>query len=168
MNTGTYTKTVADVRKVVNSLGADLSMKAQSPGLMGRDEVEQAVEDLIAFADAGYLQSIVLSLRDSSGKEIRGGRYVVSNSALGWTNDLPGNNLWPRTPGGTLQLIAVMSEAWGRLSAQGQEDAKHKIGIRGPWPSTTSDTSFSCPAGPQSLRYTSNGFGLKRWSYQTG
>lgn len=166
MNTGTYTKTVADVRKVLNSFGADFSMKAQSTGLMGRDEVEQAVEDLIAFADAGYLHSIVLSLRDSSGKEIRGGRYVVSNSALGWTNDLPGNNLWPRTPGGTLQLIAVMSEAWGKLSTQGQADAKQKIGIKGPWPATTVDTSFSGLNGAQDRQYASNGFGLKRWSYQ--
>ena len=84
MDTATHTKTVADVRKVLNSFGADFSMKAQSTGLMGRAEVEQAVEDLIAFADAGYLDSIILSLRNTAGKEIRGGRYAVSHSAIGW------------------------------------------------------------------------------------
>jgi hypothetical protein len=166
MNTGTQTKTVADVRKVLNSFGADFSMKAQSTGLMDRPEVEQAVEDLIAFANAGYLDAIVLSLRNSSGKEIRGGRYIVSNSAIGWTNDLPGNNLWPNTPGGTLQLIAVMSEAWAKLGIQGQGDAKQRIGVKGPWPATTADISFSGLNGSQDRQYASNGFGLKRWSYQ--
>lgn len=78
----------------------------------------------------------------------------------------PGNNLWPRTPGGTLQLIAVMSEAWGKLSTQGQADAKQKIGIKGPWPAATVDTSFSGLNGAQDRQYASNGFGLKRWSYQ--
>lgn len=166
MNIGTLTKTVADVRRVLNSFGADFSMKAQSTGLMDRVEVAQAVEDLIAFADAGYLESIALSLRNISGKEIRGGRYIVSNSAIGWTNDLPGDNLWPSTPGGTLQLIAVMSEAWGKLSTQGQADAKQKIGVKGPWPATTADISFSGLNGAQDRQYASNGFGLKRWTYQ--
>jgi hypothetical protein len=166
MNTETRTKTVADVRRVLNSFGADFSMKAQSTGLMGRGEVEQAVEDLIAFADAGYLDSIVLSLRDASGKEIRGGRYVVTNAAIGWTNDLPGNNLWPNTPGGTLQLIAVMSEAWGKLGTKGQVDAKLRIGVKGPWPFIAADVSFSGLNGAQDRQYASNGFGLKRWTYQ--
>lgn len=166
MNTGTYTKTVADVRRVLNSFGADFSMKAQSTGLRTREDVEQTVADLIAYADAGYLDAIVLSLRDASGKEIRGSRYIVSNSAIGWTNDLPGNNLWPRTPGGRLQLIAEMSESWQRLTTQGQEDAKEKIGIKAPWGATNADTSFSGLSGTQDRQYSSNGFGLKRWTYQ--
>jgi hypothetical protein len=166
MNTGTVTTTRVDVRKVLNSFGADFSMKAQSTGLRTRDDVEQTVADLIAYADAGYLDAIVLSLRDASGKEIRGNRYVVSNSANGWVNDLPGNNLWPKTPGGTLQLIAIMSDSWHRLNAQGQEDAKQKIGIKGPWGPTNADTSFSGLRGTQDRQYASNGFGLKRWTYQ--
>jgi hypothetical protein len=166
MSTGTYTKTVADVRRVLNSFAADFSMKAQSTGLWGRTDVEQTVEDLIAFADAGYLDSIALSLRDASGKEIRGGRYVVSNSAIGWTNDLPGDNLWPQTPGGTLALTAVMSEAWSKLSPQNQADVRQKIGIKGQWPTRTADISFSGLSGTQDRQYASNGFGLKRWTYQ--
>jgi len=166
MNTLTYTTTVADVRKVLHSFGADFSMKAQSTGLLTRAEVDQAVEDLIAFANAGYLDAIVLSLRDSSGKEIRGGRYEVSNSAFGWTNDLPGNNLWPRTPGGTLQLIAVMSDTWHKLSSQSQSQVKERIGIKGPWPARSADISFSGLNGTQDRQYVSSGFGLKRWSFQ--
>ena len=105
-------------------------------------------------------------LKDASGKEIRGSRYVVSNSAIGWTNDLPGNNLWPNTPGGMLQLVAVMSESWHRLTAQGQADAQQKIGIKGTWGVTNADTSFSGLSGTQDRQYASNGFGLKRWTYQ--
>jgi hypothetical protein len=165
MSTATYTKTVADVRNVLNSFAADFSMKAQSTGLRERADVERTVEDLIAFANAGYLDSIALSLRDASGKEIRGGRYVVSNSAIGWTNDLPGDNLWPRTPGGTLTLTAVMSEEWHKLSPQSQADAQQKIGIKGQWPTTTADISFSGLNSSQDRQYASNGFGLKRWTY---
>jgi hypothetical protein len=166
MNTGTNTTTRVDVLRVLNSFGADFSMKAQSTGLRTREDVEQTVADLISFADGGYLDAIFLSLRDASGKEIRGTRYVVSNSAIGWTNDLPGNNLWPNTPGGTLQLIALMSESWHRLTAQGQADAQRKIGIKGTWSVTNADTSFSGLSGTQDRQYASNGFGLKRWTYQ--
>jgi hypothetical protein len=166
MNIGTYTRTVSDVRKVLNSFGADFSMKAQSTGLRTREDIEQTVADLIAFADAGYLDSIILTLRDASGKEIRGCHYVVSNSAIGWTNDLPGNNLWPYTPGGKLNLIAVMSESWHKLTAQGQADAQQRIGIKGTWPVSNADTSFSGLSGTQDRQYASNSFGLKRWTYQ--
>jgi Bacterial HORMA domain family 1 len=166
MNTGTQTKTVADVRRVLNSFGADFSMKAQSTGLRTREDVEGTVADLIAYADAGYLVAIVLSLQDASGREIRGSRYVVAENAIGWSNDLPGNNLWPKTPGGVLQLIAEMSQSWERLSAQGQEVAKKRIGIKQSWGSTNADTSFSGLSGTQDRQYSSNGFGLKRWTYQ--
>ena len=166
MITATKTTTRVDVRKVLNSFGADFSMKAQSTGLRTREDVEQTVTELIAYADAGYLDAIVLSLRDASGKEIRGSRYVVSNSAIGWTNDLPGNNLWPKTPGGRLNLIAEMSQSWHRLTAQGQENAKQQIGIKRPWGVTNADTSFSGLTGAQDRQYSSNGFGLKRWTYQ--
>ena len=166
MNTGTQTKTVADVRRVLNSFGADFSMKAQSTGLRTREDVEGTVADLIAYADAGYLVTIVLSLRDASGKEIRGSRYVVSENAIGWSNDLPGNNLWPKTPGGELKLIAEMSQSWNKLNVQGQEDAKKRIGIKTNWGNTNADTSFSGLSGTQDRQYSSNGFGLKRWTYQ--
>ena len=166
MNTGTQTRTVADVRKVLNSFGADYSMKAQSTGLGTRADIEETVEDLIAFANAGYVDSIVVILWDSAGNQIRGRKYVVSNAAIGWPNDLPGNSLWPRTPGGTLQLIAIMSDEWWKLSLQARENAKARLEIKGAWPASSTDTSFSGLTGTRDRQYASNGFGLERWTYE--
>lgn len=166
MNTGTQTKTVADIRRVLNSFAADFSMKAQSTGLWTRAEIEEAAEDLIAFASAGYIDAIVIILWDAAGKRLRGRKYIVSNSAIGWENDLPGNNLWPQTPGGSLQLIAVMSAEWWILTSDGQQNAKQRLAVKGAWPSKSVNVSFSGMTASRDRRYASNGFGLERWTYE--
>jgi hypothetical protein len=166
MSTATYTKTVADVRKVLNKFGADFSMIGQSTGLRSRTDVETTTEDLILFADAGYLEEVRLILWDAAGNKVRGRRYAVSNSAIGWSSDDPGDNLWPRTLGGSLHLTAILADSWWKLNDAGKDTEKQRLGIAGGWGKSASDTSFSGMTGQRDRQYASNGFGIERWTYR--
>jgi hypothetical protein len=56
-HTYTYTRTYtrADIRRVINEIAADLDMIAESSGVLTRDEVNDYVADLVAFAQEEYL-----------------------------------------------------------------------------------------------------------------
>lgn len=168
MTTGTQTTTftIADVRRVVNNFGADYFMIAQSTGLRSRTQVEETVTDLTIFADEGYLLAVVIILWDAQGNKIKGRRYVVSRTAVGWTSDGPGGNNWPKTLDGRLQIIATLSDTWWQLDENGQQSVKQRLGIVGGWSRTSTDTSFKDMNGTQDRQFASNGFGMQRWTYQ--
>jgi hypothetical protein len=168
MSTGTQTATftLAHIRRVINNFGADCFMIGQSTGLATQPEIEGTVTDLIMFANEGFLVEIAIILWNSAGTDIRGRRYTVSTAATGWKSDEPGDNNWPRTPGGRLQIIATMSDAWWRLSNQGRQSVIERLNIQGKWPVTSTDTSFKDMTGSQDRQFASGGFGIQRWTYQ--
>jgi len=102
--TQTTTFTVADIRKVVENFAADFSMMAQATGLWSRESVAEVVYDLRVFAEYGYLVSVSVILRDAGGNKIRAAVYSVSEAASSWKSEQPGNNLWPKTVGGSLKF----------------------------------------------------------------
>jgi hypothetical protein len=166
MGTTTYTRPVADIRKVLNNFRADLTMIAQATGLWTREVVDATVEDLIRFADAGYLISVVVMTWDSKGVKMPGRKYTVSNSAMGWASDDPGGNLWPKIPGGRMEIIASLTSAWWQLDAMTQASEKTKLGISGDWTPTSTDISFSGMTAIRDRSYASNSFGMERWTYR--
>ena len=168
MSTGTYTKefTNVDIRKVLDNFAADYGMVAQSTGLRTRCEVDMDVADLKLFAESKYLVSVVLILWNAQGNKVRAHRYTVSESAVGWTPDQPGNNMWPKTPGGQLQLVATLSDPWWKLSDSSKVLTQARLGIKGGWARTDTDTSFTTMRATQDRRYASNGYGLQRTTYQ--
>src|SRR5438552_15393892 len=95
--TGTHTTTytVADIRKVVDNFAADFSMIGQATGLYSRERVAWVVSDLKIFAEYRYLIDVNLILKDAAGRQVRAAVYRVFESAIGWTSERPGNNLWP-------------------------------------------------------------------------
>jgi hypothetical protein len=168
MTTGTYTTTFTsvDIRKVLDNFAADYSMVAQSTGLQTRYQVDMDVTDLKLFAESKYLVSVVLILWDAQDNKVRARRYTVSESAVGWTADQPGNNMWPQTPGGHLQLIATLSDQWWQLSDSSKVVTRSRLGIKGGWDRTDTDTSFTTMTATQDRRYASNGYGLQRTTYR--
>ncbi|HEY3783545.1 MAG TPA: hypothetical protein VGL56_20880 [Fimbriimonadaceae bacterium] len=162
--TSTRTFTVADIRKVVDNFAADFSMMAQSTGLRSRESVALVVSDLKIFAEAGFLVNVALILRDSSGKDIRGAEYVVSNSAAGWNSDRPGNALWPQTPGGSLRVVATLSRDWWDMTEAARVEYRSGHGIHSAWGITT-DTTLSGLSATTAQQYASNGYGWQRTNY---
>jgi hypothetical protein len=167
MGTGTSTTTFtkADIRKVIANFAADFGMIGQSTGLWTRSQIDATVADLNCFAEAGFLTAVVVILYDAQGKVVKPRRYLVSESAVGWASDRPGDNLWPYTPNGKLELVATLSDAWWQMDEVARRQRKTAIGVVGDWGYTSTDTSFSTMTATQDRRYASNGYGLQRISY---
>jgi hypothetical protein len=163
--TQSNTYTVADVRKVVENFAADFSMMSLATGLRSRDDVARTVADLRAFAEDGHLVEVKLILKDAGGNKLRGASYRVSQSALGWTSDRPGNNLWPRTPGGVLWVIATLGSQWNSMTLDQKRAYKTRRGFNYPWDPTLEDTSFSGLTASYAQRYASNAYGFQRINY---
>lgn len=163
--TQTTTFSVVDVRKVVNCFAADFSMKAQATGLRSRESVAATVSDLKVFAEHGYLIKVKLILKDATGKKIRGSVYTVSDNAVGWSSDRPGDNLWPRTPGGSLKVVATFSQSWWDMSDSSKDGFVERNGLNSSWEITSEDTSLSHLSSSDGQRYSSNGYGWQRTNY---
>lgn len=163
--TQTTTYSVVDVRKVVGCFAADFSMKAQATGLRSRESVAEVVSDLKVFAENGYLSDVQLILKDAEGTEIRGTVYTVSEIAVGWSSDRPGNNLWPRTPGGTLKVIATMNQSWWDKTDSEKAAFMSRNSMYGTWAKNTDGTTLANLSSSAGQRYASNGYGWQRTNY---
>lgn len=163
--TQTTTYSVVDIRKVVDCFAADFSMKGQATGLRSRESVAETVSDLKVLAESGYLIDVQLILKDAAGAEIRGTVYTVSENAVGWTAERPGNNLWPRTPGGTLKVIATLTQAWWDMTKTAKDSFISRNAMNSRWDLVTDGTSLSHLSSSAGQRYASNGYGWQRTNY---
>ena len=165
IGTQTTTYTVADIRKVVENFAADFSMMSQATGLRTRENVAGVVYDLRMFAEYGYLVSVTLILRDKDGNKLRAAVYKVSDSATGWVSEQPGNNLWPRTLGGSLYVLATMSSTWWNMTSSIKEAFIKNNVLHGKWDPSTEDNSLSSLSSSAGQRYASRGYGWERTNY---
>lgn len=167
MDTGTRTNTytVTDVRRVVASFGADFSMISQTTGLWDSADVRETVSDLTAFAEARYLEGIHLILWDAHGNKLRAAKYEISTSAVSWSNDRPGANLWPRTSSGRLQVIGTLSSDWWDMDEAAKDRVRERYSIAGAWRFTNTDTSHVSMSSDADRRYASNAYGMERTIY---
>jgi hypothetical protein len=159
----THTYTRADIRRVVNEIAADLDMIAESSGVLTRDEVNDYVADLVTFAQEEYLSEVHISLRNRFGVEVRATRYCFSRAASGWQTQLPGNNLWPRTPGGTIEVGLRYSQEYRQLPlatrAQFLATLRLRVGPSG------MDFNHSGLTGWLDRLYASRGFGAEKFNF---
>lgn len=163
--TQTQTYTVVDIRKVLDHFAADFTMISQATGLWSSASVANTVSDLKQFAEAGYLTRINLILKDKAGTVIKAVVYEVAGSAVGWTSERPGNNLWPRTPDGALKLIADLNQQWWAMQDAGRENFVKTHSLLSNWPVSNEDTSFTGLTASSGQRYASNGYGLARQNF---
>lgn len=165
---GTYsdTYTVLDIRHVLSRFNADLRALAQVTTCMSEQTVWDIIHDVQSLAENEYLQRIDLILIDALGQKLRARAYIVSTEAWDWSVDLPGGNLWPRTPGGRLDVVLSYSKAWRELSAAQRAEFQTHNQFRNRWfPSTHDLTHAGLTAGPV-RRYARNGYGVERRDYR--
>lgn len=165
IGTQTTTYTVADIRKVVENFAADFSMMSQATGLRSRENVAETVYDLKMFAEYGYLVSVTLILKDKDGNKIRAAVYKVAESATGWVSEQPGNNLWPRTPGGSLYVLATLTNTWWNMMGSGKDAFIKNNALHGKWDLSTADNSLSGLSSSAGQKYASRGYGWERTNY---
>ncbi|SRR6266568_1124169 len=166
-STGTHTTTytVADIRKVVDNFAADFSMIAQATGLYSRENVAWVVSDLKIFAEYRYLINVNLILKDGTGQQVRAAVYRVFESAIGWSSERPGNNIWPRMANGSLTVVATFTSAWWNKTLPEKSLFMTTTGLHNSWGPTTEDTSFRGLTPTSGQRYASNGYGWQRTNY---
>lgn len=163
--TQTQTYTVVDIRKVLDHFAADFTMISQATGLWSSTSVSTTVSDLKQFAEAGYLTRVNLILKDKAGTVIKAAVFKISNAAVGWTSERPGNNLWPRTPDGTLNLVADLNQKWWDLQDAGRESFITTRALNSKWPVSSEDTSYLGLTSSSGQRYASNGYGMQRQNF---
>jgi hypothetical protein len=158
--TQAHTYTITDIAKVIDCIAADLDMNAQSTGLLSRDLVKQYAADVKALAQNGYLLEANIVLHDPDGRVIRAAKYEVSTDASMLTAKRPGNNLWPRTPGGDLVVVVRYSQKWRNLS-DAQRAAFRKT-LSPHWCASNTDLSFPSLTRSPDRNYVSNGWGVTK------
>jgi hypothetical protein len=154
------TYTVADIAKVIDCVTADLDMNAQSTGLLSRDLVKQYSADVKALAQQGYLLEANIVLRNAADQPIRAAKYEVATDGSTLTAHRPGNNLWPRTPGGALVVVVRYSQNWHNLSDA--QRAAFKKTLSPDWSASTTDLSFPSLNRSADRNYVSNGWGVTK------
>lgn len=158
--TDSTTFTTADIGKVFDCFAADYDMVAQSTGLKTRDYVKRIAEDVKTMARNGYLNEVNICLENENGEIIRAAKYEVSTDASLWTSQRPGNNLWPRTPGGSLNVITSYSSKWKSLTDA--QKASFRSQLKESWVSTNIDISFPTLSRSHDRDYASNGYGARK------
>lgn len=160
----TQTFTIADIGKVIDCIAADLDMNSQSTGLLTRDQVRSYAADVKVMAQNGYLLEANIVLYGSNGEPIRAAKYEVSTDGSLLKAQRPGNNLWPRTPGGELAVVVRYSQKWRDLTDA--QRAAFKQTLTSGW--TTSNTNLSFPKLSRSVdrTYVSNGWGVTKIVFQ--
>jgi Bacterial HORMA domain family 1 len=154
------TFTIADIAKVIDCFAADLDMNAQSTGLLTRELVKQYAADVKVMAQSGYLLEANIVLRDAAGNVIRAAKYEVSTDASSLTAHRPGNNLWPRTPGGDLTVVVQYSPTWHDLTET--QRTVFRQNLRTTWSSSSTDLSFPSLSRSADRNYVSNGWGVTK------
>jgi HORMA domain-containing protein len=141
-------------------------MIAQSTATHSVAHVERTVADLTIFAVQDMLHVVEIVLLDTKDVPMRAAQYTVSTTASGWTNQEPGNNLWPKILGTRLLVIATLSDAWWVMSDAAKARFRERTGLQGTWDITSIDTSFSGLGRTVDRRFASNGYGMEKALYE--
>jgi hypothetical protein len=158
--TRSQTFSIVDIGKVIDCVAADLDMNSQSTGLLTRDLVKQYAADVKALAQQGYLLEANIVLQNAAGQPIRAAKYEVSTDGASLTAHRPGNNLWPRTPGGDLVVEVRYSQKWRDLTDA--QRASFKKTLSPNWTTSSTDLSFPSLTRSADRSYVSNGWGVTK------
>ncbi|HYH52617.1 MAG TPA: hypothetical protein VD761_00655 [Solirubrobacterales bacterium] len=154
----------ADIVKVADRFGADLSMLAQASGAMSGSTVERVIHDVKLHAKKQYIDRISVALLDSSGEVIKARKYVVSTNASLWSTDRPGDNMWPRSPSGEISVVVHYTATWNALGAVAE--ANFRETLKENWGPSELDTNFPGMTGTVARRYASKAYGMERTDFE--
>jgi hypothetical protein len=157
---GTQSYTIADIGKVIDCFAADLDMTAQSTGLLSRELAKQYAADVKTMAQNGCLLEANIVLTNSLGAVIRAAKYEVSTDASSLTASRPGNNLWPRTPGGELKIVVQYSKTWESMTAIQRAVFRQSLSTN--WVDADTNLAFPTLARSADRNYVSNGWGVTK------
>lgn len=164
--TSTSTYTVVDIRKTFEGFSADFRMIAARTERMSGKDVEDTLHDIMAWAEAKYLDYVDITLLDQSNKPIRAARYTVDQNGKAIQSDRAGSNDWPSIPNTSLTVIAKKNKTWEDLSQEQQLKFKKDNGFKRTWGPSKIDNSYSHLSKANAQLYGSNGYELKKENFK--
>lgn len=162
-STYTYTYTVADVRKVMDQVRADLRMAAESSGALSTGAADLLMGDIAKYAEKDYISEILIRLVDGGGLALRAAQYSISTDAATWSASRAGNMMWPQIAGARIKILLTTNAKFGALGQAGQDAFEQTLS--GPWPNSTETPSLAHLSGVADRNYVSNAYGVKKTSY---
>jgi len=164
VESGSRTFSVADIGKVLDCFAADFDGIAQSTGLRTRENAQNTATDVKSMALRQYLKEVNIFLTSTDGVPIRAAKYEVSTNTGTLKADRPGNFLWPRTPGGELNLLVTYTKLWIDLSPI--QKAAFKKQLFGTWGPSDVDPDFPMLTRSHDRSYVSNGYGMNKSTFK--
>lgn len=165
--TATETYTRVDVAKVFEFFRAELRLVARSTATWADDQAAETADDIVAYALEGYLNAVHVVLRDGHGVVVCVAQYAVSDDAGGRIGQRrPGGNLWPSTPGGSLETILLMSATWGQVSPEARR--RFQVGLKRNWGPADQNLTYAGMTASEPRDYVSNAYGLRRTTLSRG
>lgn len=155
--------TSIDVAAAVRRMEADMVMIAQSTDAITEAKARDWAHDVEALAQAGYLQSVDLTLLEGGqyGVERKAVKYYVNLEAGGLVTSRPGGVLWPRVNDPYLRIVLRYTSGYS-ATAKAQMKSRLKID----WSPTTADTRHLALSQTGSRNYVSGVYGLQRSDFQ--
>ena len=154
--TASYTYTTADVGKVVDCFAADLDMVAQATGLWSREDARKVADDIKLMAQNDYLKEVNICLLDAEDEPLRASKYEVAADGSLQAAQRPGNNMWPRIAGTSLEVVFLKKRSWPTSFA---------ARLVCSWGSTSLDINFPHLTRQVDRNYVSNGYGFRKSAY---
>jgi hypothetical protein len=168
MNYGTYTQTytIVDIRKAFENFEADLRMIARRTAKWSDAYVDQISHDVIKMAEAKYLLSISIVMKDTLGKDVKAAKFTVNQNGSGITGDRAGGNDWANLPNTSLTVILEYSDAWRNLSIAQKQAFQTANDFKIGWVPASTDINFPSLQRETAQTYSSNGYEVKKENFK--
>lgn len=162
----TPTFTVVDIRKTFEGFDADFRMIAARTGKMTTAEVDEYLNDILAWAEAKHLRHVDITLLNGSDKPVKASRFTIAENGTAVQSARAGGNDWQNIPGTRLTVIVSQKSSWNDLTQEQRDEFKKKHNFKISWGPTQIDTSYSHLAKDRAQLYASNGYELQKENFK--
>jgi len=160
--TESYTYTVADVRKVMDQVRADMRMAAESSGAMTLARVDSIMGDVTKYAENEYLSRLLIRLLGADGTTLKAAEYEILTDAGMLTASHAGNMMWPRVTGTSIVMLVTTNDAYDRMDSASKDEFEKTLSNS--WEATKAP-SLAHLAAIADRNYVSKAYGVKKTSY---
>lgn len=167
INTTTQTYTVTDIRKTFESLDADMRTIARRTKKWEMSLVDDIMHDVLALAEAGYLNTIDITLLDANKNALQATRYTINQNGVKSSGDKAGqNNDWADLPNTELVVILSYSLAWRTKSEKEKTQFQRNHSFKINWVRSSVNTSYPNLRSSNAQTYASNGYELNKRNFK--
>ncbi|MBL0048152.1 MAG: hypothetical protein IPP32_08690 [Bacteroidetes bacterium] len=164
--TSTTTYTIVDIRKTFEGFSADFRMIATRTGKKSIGEVENYLNDIMAWAENKYLKYVDITLIDANSKPLKAARYSVDENGKAIQSERAGNNDWQNIANTKLMIIASMKDSWLKMPEEGRAKFKLENNFKISWGRSQIDNSYSHLSKEAAQLYASKGYELKKENFK--